>query len=114
MGERHRYPCTYIVTHVHFLVRLIHSNHYPYSEPASREVFLYCLALYDGVSIRLLRRLVHGYQVAFASLISVSIAGFKVPHYEQREARGAKERHRGAYHVGDKSSLKGTAQRHLG
>jgi hypothetical protein len=37
--------------------------------------------------------------------MSVSIAGFKAPHYEQREAKGAKDRHRGAHDVGDESSV---------
>jgi hypothetical protein len=70
-------------------------------------------ALYDGVSIRLLRRLVQGYHLLFTYFVSVSIAGFKAPHYKQREAEGAKDRHRGAHHVGDESSLQGTPQRHL-
>jgi hypothetical protein len=51
------------------------TNPYPYSEPAIRKITLYCLAhhycttLYDGVSIRLLRRLVHGYQIAVCFIL---------------------------------------------
>jgi hypothetical protein len=49
-----------------------------------------------------------------ALFLSISIAGFKAPHYKQREVRGAKDRHRGAHHVGGVSSIQGTPQRHLG
>jgi hypothetical protein len=44
IGTRHRYPCTCTATSVLLSARQLHSNHYPYSEPAIRKVILYCLA----------------------------------------------------------------------
>jgi hypothetical protein len=49
IGVRHRYPCTCTTTLVLLSVRQLHSNHYPYSEPAIRKVILYCLEHHHGV-----------------------------------------------------------------
>jgi hypothetical protein len=46
-----------------------------------------------------------GTNLLFPLFVSVSIASFKSPHYKQREARGVKDRHGEAHHVGDESSL---------
>jgi hypothetical protein len=65
IGARHRHPCTCTATSVRLFVRVLQpfSNHYPEPARSSFIAWRTTTALYDRVSIRLLRRYVHGYQL---------------------------------------------------
>jgi hypothetical protein len=100
------------------IVRVLQLHHYSqsanfivisYSEPATRKVIHYCLAHHYGVVSRnfhsTLSAIGTRVPTSFSLFVGVSIAGFRTLTYKQGEARDAKDRHLGAHHVGDESSL---------